>query len=215
MRLHFVHGWALGPQMWEPLAGLLPQVRASFTDRGYFSPALHHWPDEPFTCVAHSLGVLLALESLPAHCMGLVSINGFDRFCADPAKARPGWAPRVLDRMLTRLAADPVSTLAEFRTKCGCSDPFVIADHAALARDLALLRDLDCRAQSAALPVPLLALDGMGDPIVSPEMQAAQFQQVASLARTCHRDGGHLLPVTDPRWCAEQIVAFVQTHAEP
>ncbi|OFS27399.1 hypothetical protein HMPREF3069_33425 [Achromobacter xylosoxidans] len=55
--------------------------------------------------------------------------------------------------------------------------------------------------------MPLLALAGTADPIAPAAMTTAGFGAAAELH---WRDGGgHLLPLTDPDWCAQRIRAFL------
>ena len=76
---------------------------------------------------------------------------------------------------------------------------------AALERDLLALRDEDRRAGLAALPMPALALAGAEDPVVPPAMTGAALPGVAL---RWHARGGHLLPRSDPQWCAGHIRDF-------
>ncbi len=69
------------------------------------------------------------------------------------------------------------------------------------------LREADERQALAASRLPLLALAGTADPIVPPALTRAQFGACAGLH---WRDGGgHLLPASDPGWCAGRIRAFL------
>ena len=61
MRLVFIHGWALGPEIWDDLAALLPapQIRV---DLGFFGP-----PSLPQLLggdilIGHSAGLLWGLR---------------------------------------------------------------------------------------------------------------------------------------------------------
>src|SRR5512139_4304142 len=100
--------------MWQALAERLSGHETLFDERGYFggqvAPARENGP---CVVIAHSLGVMRALQELPPGCLGLIAINGFDRFTAKGAS--PGLAPRILDRMIARLADDPCDVVAQFR----------------------------------------------------------------------------------------------------
>ncbi|MDQ2105428.1 alpha/beta fold hydrolase, partial [Azospirillum isscasi] len=56
-----------------------------------------------------------------------------------------------------------------------------------------------------ALAGPALALAGAQDPIVPPAMTE---QALSGIDTAWHPEGGHLLPLTAPGWCAERIAAF-------
>jgi pimeloyl-[acyl-carrier protein] methyl ester esterase len=202
--LLFVHGWAFDADFWAPLAAALLDLPQATFDAGYFGPARTPCPDGPVIAIGHSLGVLRLLRERPPNGIGLVSINGFARFAAAPDFA-PGVPPRMLDRMLARLAAQPDAVLRDFRQRCGATGAFGLPNIDVLARDLRALRDDDQRAALAALPVPCLALAGDADPIVPAPMTQATFGDGV----VWREGGGHLLPVTDTDWCAAQIRAFL------
>lgn len=204
--LLFVHGWAFDAAFWAPLAAALDDWPQATFDAGYFGPARTPQPDGPVVAIGHSLGVLRLLRDPAPARLGLVSINGFARFAAAPDFTE-GVPPRMLDRMLNRLATQPEAVLRDFRQRCGDATAFGMAQVDTLTRDLQALRDEDQRTALAALRVPLLALAGAQDPIVPAAMTQATFSDAAGIR---WRDaGGHLLPATDTDWCAQQIRGFV------
>lgn len=207
MKLHFVHGWGFGPSVWQSLAPLLPDFDKTFADRGYFGGSGDDWPDGPAVWIAHSFGTMLALGAISPRCRGLVAINGFDRFTSDSASA--GWPVRVLDRMIARLKREPDQTVADFRNRCGSESAAGKAMPQPLVRDLAALRDGDCRVAAADLKVPVLSLHGAIDPLLPEDMRAQTLRGAPHAAHAVHPDAGHLLPLQQPQWCAGQISAFV------
>lgn len=205
--LLFAHGWAFDASVWAPLRAELADWPQAVDDAGYFGPAQAPALEGPVIAIGHSLGVLRLLRGLPASCVGLVSINGFPRFGAAPDFAA-GVPPRMLDRMRKRLSEAPGAILQDFRQRCGDPSAFGEPRMEALARDLEALRDEDQRAALAALPVPLLMLAGEADPIVSAAMTEAAFPARPGDERHWREHGGHLLPVSDPGWCAGLIRAY-------
>lgn len=204
----FRHGWALGPGLWD---GVRAKVGGVALDRGYFAPADEAVPAGPLLLVGHSLGALLWLDALPPAARGLVIVNGFDRLAA--AGGWPGVPVRVLDRMRTRLRGDPLPVVVEFRARLGLGPPLSnLLDTGRLAADLDRLAGADERPAVAALRIPLLVLDGEEDPIVPPALRPLLFAGAERVTRFS-RSGGHLLPATDPAWCAEKIAAFAATLA--
>ena len=201
--LLFVHGWGFDAGLWTPMRDALAGVSAATIDLGYFGAA--HVPEvpPPVLVIGHSLGALLALRSPPPGCIGLVAINGFDRFTGEA-----GVAPRILDRMIARLEAAPDEVVAEFRRRCGSSTSFDTPDRKRLADHLRLMRDADERATSAAWDRPLLVLQGEQDPILPAGLRAIAFADAPMRRLERHAEGGHLLPVSHPRWCAEHIKAL-------
>ena len=69
------------------------------------------WPADAIA-VGHSLGVLWLLERKPGHFKGLVSIQGFDRFC-------PHVPPARVAALKRGLARDPGGTMEAFWLSCG------------------------------------------------------------------------------------------------
>lgn len=198
MKLLFTHGWGFDRHFWRPLAALLPEWPHLIDDRGYFGAA--HTPDVDGPCLAvtHSFGTMRLLADPPPGLVGVVAINGFERFTALPGK--PGVAMRVVDRMLRRFDEDPRGVLAEFRRTCGCEEPFGEIVPQPLHADLLRLRD----ARPPLPQVPVVALNGGQDPILPAEMRATVFAG-CHVRRLDHEAGGHLLPLQDPELCAQAV----------
>ena len=198
MKLLFAHGWGFDHRFWEPLAALLPERAHVIDDRGYFGTPHEPAVEGPCLAITHSFGTMRVLAAPPPGLMGIVAINGFERFTAVPG--RPGVPVRVLDRMLRRFETDPRGVLAEFRKTCGSTEAFGEIDPEALAADLLCLRDA-----APSLPdVPILAIHGGADPLLPPEMRAATFTG-AQVRRIDHEAGNHLLPQQAPQLCAAAI----------
>jgi pimeloyl-[acyl-carrier protein] methyl ester esterase len=206
--LWFVHGWGFDASLWEELAAALPEFRAVYEDRGYFGPPHDARPSEPCIAVAHSFGAWIALQWPAPACRGLVAIHGFDCFTA--REGCPGVAPRIVDRMRARLAADPHGVLREFRRRCGEERAVEDLEVDRLRADLDALRDLDGRPLAAGFSAPIVSLQGAADPIVPRAMRDAVFASNARTHRIVHPSAGHLLPRTDPALCASAIRELVE-----
>jgi pimeloyl-[acyl-carrier protein] methyl ester esterase len=204
--LRFLHGWGFDAGFWGDVCRLLPQWPAEVDDRGYFGTPRTIVGDKVNVVVAHSYGTMRALRELPARCKGLVAINGFDRFGA--CEGSPGVAPRVLDSMIAKFDRTPDKVVADFRLRCGSQSPFGAVDRVPLREDLLALRNLDCTGARPGIPV--LSLQGAADPILSPAMRETAFRSAAQVQRREHPAGGHLLPLTDPSYCAAAIRTFVE-----
>ncbi len=198
--LLLLHGWGFDASLWDALRAALPEFAAVTWDRGYFGAPVASPVDGPVLAVGHSLGALLLAQGSPAGTIGLVAINGFDRFTGEEAVP-----PRVVERMRKRFAEAPAEVLADFRTRCGAEGAPDVFDPAPLAADLALLAEADAR---GALRVPTLVLHGAADPILPSPMRASVF---APSIRETFPQAGHLLPLTHPGWCADRIRAFADT----
>lgn len=211
MILRFLHGWGLDARLWDGVAPRLPGYEIEVVDRGYFGAPRDFGGDGPVILIAHSFGTLLALGDLSTGCLGLVAVNGFDRFTGEGDV--PGVNRRVIDRMLTRFAEDPAAVLADFRKRCGDETPVGTPDLARLRRDLEALREGDRRAEAARFAGPILSLQGAADPILPPSMRDAVFAGAAQVERLTHAHAGHLLPASDPAWCATRIARFAESVA--
>ncbi|HET8613599.1 MAG TPA: alpha/beta hydrolase [Sphingomonas sp.] len=204
MRLLLHHGWGFDARLWEPLRAALPGIEAAAVDRGYFGDRVEApGGGGPWLAVGHSLGAAMLLADPPPGCVGLVAINGFDRFTGEGATPE-----RVLERMQTRFEEAPDEVLTAFRARCGAPPAPVIVDHGRLAADLALLAAIDLRGRRA--PFPILSLQGAADPILRPDLRAEAF---AGATIVQHPQAGHLLPLTHAEWCADRIRAFAGVAA--
>ena len=77
-----------------------------------------------------------------------------------------------------------------------------IASPQALARDLALLAD---ETPAAPRHAPLLVLQAQDDPLLPETLRRHTFGGAPARILA---EGGHLLPLTQPGWCAGQIAGF-------
>lgn len=203
MRIAFLHGWSGDPALWSLLIPQLAEFTCLADDRGYFgTPATVGAAD---LVVAHSFGTIRALAAPPAGTRAIVAINGFDCFAARPDFPQ-GEAPRVLRRMQSRLAADPLATVTEFRRRCGGLAPDKPLDPAPLTEDLDRLIVEDRRGAWAG---PLVVIHGARDPILPPALQAATFADRPDARRIVLPDHGHLAPITAARSCAAAIRTLI------
>lgn len=209
--LVLVHGWGFDPSIWDEVrADASLSAHEIFTvDLGFRGSASSQQlpADRPLIGVGHSLGFAWLLHQ-PLQWRGLVSINGFSRFTS-AADFPPGVAPRLLARMIGRLQQDPQGVSRDFLRRCGLEDPQVEElDPAALAEGLEWLSTWDLRQALDSFRGPLLALAGADDPIVPLGMSRASFPAESLQVQD---GGGHLLPLTHPIRCAEELARFVET----
>ena len=207
----FIHGWGFDAGIWSEITHLLTDWPVLHFDRGYFGAPRAPSPDGPCLVVTHSFGTMLALRDPPPHCIGILAINGFDRFFAKPGS--PGVHPRILKRMIGQFDKEPEEVLREFRNRCGCDAPFTLRDHQLLGEDLERLATLDCTTVSASIDLPILSLQSETDPILPKAMRDHVFAGASRLERKTLADGGHLLPLTEPEACASTIRDFAGTIA--
>lgn len=221
--LVFQHGWAFDASFWTPLRDALSAWPQQTLDRGYFADAATAATvvptngSGPLVWIGHSFGFMQGLATIAAGSTmaGLISINGFPRFSAAPDFTH-GVPPRMVDRMATKLRTQTGLVVDDFRQRCGAAPRGENASPAyldPLLADLLALRDDDHRATLQAYAGPVLALATRGDPIVPEAMTQTAFadREIA----WCHghpAGAGHLLPATDPAWCAQHIDDFLRRN---
>lgn len=207
----FFHGWGFDSGIWDRVSRLLGDWPALYFDRGYFGAPGAPVADGPCIAVTHSFGTMLALRDPPAHCAGILAINGFDRFVAAPGS--PGVPGRIVERMTARFDEEPEAVLHEFRRRCGWESPFTLRSAQVLGEDLRRLATMDCTAISTRTELPILSLQGSADPILPEAMRAAVFAKTRGIQRATIAKGGHLLPLTEPEACARAIRDFAEVIA--
>ena len=199
MKLLFLHGWGLDASLWDGIRRSLNDHDTCCWDRGYFTVPQSAPPaGEPVLAIGHSLGSLLLALEPPAHCVGLVAINGFDRFVGYQAVSA-----RVVDRMRQRLASNPREVLDSFRLRIG------VGPHRGVVCADRLSKDLHTLATAVAPGTSLcrLLLQGGRDPLLPAAMQERTF---AGAKRLIHPDAGHVLPLSHPEWCADAIRELIE-----
>ncbi len=207
--LRAFHGWGLSPDFWTALENeLKDQVIFQKVDLGFIESPTAAPPPPSSACIAlgHSLGFLYALKRKQSF-DGYIAINGFMRFSRSDDFIN-GVDPRLIRRMKSRLQTSPAQVRNDFLVRCGYSATDIPAAPLNIDRlheGLDWLLDWDER---PSLPnvSPLLALSGAHDPIVPSLMSQALFPSECLVE---HPEGGHLLPLTHPVWCARHILRFM------
>ncbi len=206
MRLVFVHGWALGPEIWDLLASKLPFPQAR-VNLGFFGPPAlpAFFPGD--ILVGHSAGLLWGLRQ-SRDWAGVVALNSFSRFTLDNS-GRGCVKPAALRAMQKNLARDAQICVNGFRASIGVVPATGMAQRAPLAEGLELLRDFDVASHLGAKP--WLVVGAADDPLVplaeTKNLAAASGGKLALCA-----SGGHGLPWTAPDTCAERILEFLRAH---
>jgi pimeloyl-[acyl-carrier protein] methyl ester esterase len=206
MHLVFVHGWGFNAGMWGAVLDHLPDAEVSLVDLGFVrgGPAgADDWPDDAIA-VGHSLGVLWLLHEARERegrvFRGLVSIEGFDCFSCHIPRARTAAMRRELKR-------DASATLHAFWRACGPESfaPKEALDVKRLDEGLGWLLDWDARTARASLDIPMLALAARDDAVV-PEAMSRAIWGDDNIAWS--PEGGHVLPLRRPEWCARHVLDF-------
>ncbi|MEZ0280916.1 alpha/beta fold hydrolase [Methyloceanibacter sp.] len=202
--MHFVlvHGWGFHAGIWADFVAHLDGAEVTLIDLGFVAggpKGTSDWPEDAIA-VGHSLGLLWLLERGGGRFKALVSIQGFDCFCCHIAPSRVKALQRGLER-------EPAGTLQAFWRSCGASG-FALPEALnveRLADGLDWLMQWDAQAARARLACPMRALASRDDPIVPVSTTEAIWQETGI---DWSRDGGHVLPLRHPRWCAHHVLDF-------
>ncbi len=203
-KLVFVHGWGLGPGLWDGLIKELADYPCECLDLGYFG-SQKTAVGEDAVYITHSMGCAWLLDHfLPRK--GLVVINGFTRFCADPSWPE-GVPARVLKLMMRQFENDPQAVWLEFMKNC--NHPQAVYDRAAnelkLKEGLGYLLACDVRKSYSALPCKKLVLASMEDRIVAKKLTEVSFGQDVIWYKGAH----HLLPLFEAESLGGHIRDFM------
>jgi pimeloyl-[acyl-carrier protein] methyl ester esterase len=206
MHFVFVHGWGFNPAIWRDVLRNIGNAEVTLIDLGFIAgepQAAASWPSDAIA-VGHSLGLLWLLhrageeEKLPFR--GLVSIQGFDRFC-------PHIPPSRVAGMRRGLRRDAGQTLDAFWRGCG-TEPFAPQEALNIERldeGLGWLLDWDESRAKTKLACPTLALAARDDAVVPQAMSEAIW---GGDTIRWSDTGGHVLPLKHPEWCANHVLDF-------
>jgi pimeloyl-[acyl-carrier protein] methyl ester esterase len=205
MHVVLVHGWGFHAGIWGDVVGHLGDAQVTLVDLGFVAggpKGSMEWPEDA-VAVGHSTGVLWLLKQGEGRFKGLVSIQGFDRFCPHVPQSRVAALKRGLER-------DPGGTMQAFWRSCGAPG-FALPEALNVARldeGLDWLMHWDAREAKEMLECPMLALAARDDPIVPTAMTEAVWRGTETVWSP---DGGHVLPLRHPRWCARHVLEFADT----
>ena len=202
MRFVLVHGWGFHAGIFADLISHLDGAETTLIDLGFVSggpKGASDWPSDAIA-IGHSLGLLWLLKQGRGRFRGLVSIQGFDCFCCHIAPSRIAALKRGLER-------EPGGTLQAFWRSCGASG-FALPEALNVARldeGLDWLMHWDAQRAKHELACPVLALAARDDAIVPASMSEAIWEDTGII---WSQDGGHVLPLRHPRWCARHVLEF-------
>lgn len=202
--LVFVHGWGFDKTFWQNVIANLEEITCHGLDLGFNGKPDVSLPEDA-VYVTHSMGLCWLLDR-KTDFKGLVSINGFTKFCASDDFVE-GVNPRILKRMIRQFTKTPEAVWIDFMKNSGLTDAVFSrdADVEALKDGLEYLQTCDVREQYNKLTCPTRALIGQEDQIVPEKMSEASFSQDI----ICYKGSNHLLPLYQPDWIADQLRDFL------
>ncbi|MDX2028830.1 MAG: alpha/beta hydrolase [Alphaproteobacteria bacterium] len=202
MELVFIHGWGFDARFWDAVSARLRQFPQQRVDLGFFGRASEP-VHAPAVLVGHSLGFLHGLPQ--RNWAGWIAINSFPRFVQTPGQ-EGCVPPAMLREMRMRLSANPAQTLQDFHAMIGSPMPEGMPNAECLREGLDALRD-GAVDENTACNIPGLVLASRKDPLVP----VAASEKLGRMAQQglWHEAGGHILPQSDPDWCAQAIENFV------
>lgn len=189
--LVFYHGWGLDDSFWNDLRALLPTFPQT----------------SKRILIGHSLGFVQGLQQRQDW-NGWIAINSFTRFIK--TESTGGCVPAAILRAMTlRLAIEPEKTLQDFYKLIAARPPQHTPPMGDLREGLQALRDSNVLDFLASLNTPGLILVSRHDPLVPVTASEALGNAAQSSTLQWHETDGHVLPQSDPSWCAEAITKYV------
>jgi pimeloyl-[acyl-carrier protein] methyl ester esterase len=206
-KMHFVlvHGWGFHAGLWAGFVKHLDGAEVTLVDLGFVAGGPEgekSWPKDAIA-VGHSLGLLWLLARGGGQFRALVSVQGFDCFCCHVPSSRVAAMRRGIERT-------PYTTVETFWRSSGAPDfaPPEALDIPRLHEGLDWLMQWDVREVKDALRCPMLALAARDDAIVPAAMSEAIWRKAGLVWSP---DGGHVLPLRHPEWCARHVREFANS----
>ncbi|MDA7947575.1 MAG: alpha/beta fold hydrolase [Hyphomicrobiaceae bacterium] len=204
MNLVFVHGWGCNAAVWEKLVPFFDDHEVHLIDLGFVrgGPRGANAFPENALCIGHSFGVMWLLKHGVRPMRGLVSIAGFD--CLHK------YVPHdVLAEMREGMRRDARAQMEQFWQSIGMSEETADwdIDAGGLRGGLDWIATWDTGDQLEDLGAPVLALAAENDRVVRKDATQSIWGS-GSAELHWHPNGGHMLQLSEPEWCATHIRTF-------
>lgn len=198
--LVFAHGWASGDFVWNEILPDFNDYNTHTINMGFMGDENLQMPEGKFIGIGHSLGGLWLLKNYPEQMVGFISIASFNCFFTHIPT-------QVLTIMEANMIKDSAKQLADFWHHAGLDQPagFKNVNAAKLLEGLVWLAQWE--AEIPDIPVRILAT--RNDHIVPLKMTNDIWSEYDIKWRD---DGGHMLPLTQAKWCSNQIKEFIETY---
>lgn len=198
MKLVFVHGWGSNPFVWNEITPYFKDYECHLVNLGFIGEENIDIPESQFVGIGHSLGGLWLLKHYPEQMAGFISIASFTCFHQHISQ-------NILEKMQKNVAKDIATQLKDFWHRAGLDQPkgFINLNPLKLIDGLKWLSQWQVEIPKN-LPTKILAC--RNDQIV-PEKMSEKLWQNFSIEWI--DKGGHILPLTQPKWCVENIKNFI------
>lgn len=207
-KIIFAHGWSLSEHLWDHVLSRLGPMGYTTLLLDPMIAEEQNLPAETLDnaiVIGHSLGALWLLsKASQSSYRAFISISGFDCFYKHVN-------PRDIKTMLLMLERNPKKQIHDFQSYAGLTSDYTNAPTPALPAlrtGLQWLAIKDFGIEKQKLHCPILCLASKDDRIVPKKMTLSCWQtQPIKWIET----GGHILPLTQPNWCADRILEFIQS----
>ena len=206
MKIVLVHGWGCHSGVWDKLLPALEGHEVHRIDLGFVRGGPRGSSELPADslCIGHSFGVMWLLKHGPRPVKGLVSLGGFD--CLH--KHVPA---EVLASMREGMLKDAPAQMSGFWDSIGLNEgrPDVAdIDGGGLRAGLDWISLWDMGEQLKSLGAPVMALAARNDRIVREDASEKIWGNGVSELHW-HDTAGHMMQLSEPDWCAEHILKFI------
>ncbi len=191
-------------RVWDSLAAHFSEEKLHFIDLGFVDERKQleiTLETQKSIYITHSLGTLWALKHHSNNIAGLISINGFTNFTNFVDE-------RTLITMQKHLKRNPEALMSSFWDNIEL--PENSRSHnlniEELYKGLDYLINLDAAQELQALQIPILSLQGKKDRLLSNEKME---KELLNANININKDGGHILPISHTKWCANKIREFI------
>jgi pimeloyl-[acyl-carrier protein] methyl ester esterase len=172
----FSHGFAFDHTYWDPILSLFPSAQKILLDRGYFGEKVLLPSTSGLTgCIGigHSLG-FLHLLTLPVTFRALIGLQPFANFLGNDLELRK---QRTIEyrQFKRQFQNDPKNALDRFYKQCGQSIEEEKKERLMLSPLFEDLLLLSSSYNLGTLPIPILVLSSLQDPIVPKQLVSDNF----------------------------------------
>ena len=192
------HGWGSGGFIWDAMIDDFQDHQCHVINLGFIGGENINIPEGKFVGIGHSLGGLWLLKHFPNQMEGFVSITSFNCFYQHIPH-------QILSMMKKNMAKDMQGQLIDFWHHAGLDQP----DGFKNLNSVKLIEGLSWLSKwNADIPpnIPLKILAAHDDNIVSSKMINNIWKNYDI---EWIENGGHMLPLTQPKWCTKEIKKFI------